>query len=57
MSRPKLAEEIKKVKLNLTISPEAKKMLDEIRISKNQSISEWVEDCIRKEYRKVKRGE
>lgn len=58
MARPKLPDFEKKVKFNLTISPEAKEMADLIRIKKNISMSAFIEEAIRKEYRKmVKRGE
>ena len=53
MARPKLSEELRKEKLHLSISPNTKKMLDEIRAEKNQSISELVEEYVQKEYRKL----
>ncbi|PWM27372.1 MAG: hypothetical protein DBX40_02355 [Clostridiales bacterium] len=58
MARPKLPNFEKKVKINLTVSPETKEMAEAIRIKKNVSISTLVEEMIRKEYKKlVKSGE
>lgn len=56
MARPKLPNLEKKVKFNITVSPEVKKMADAIRIKKNISISTLVEEAIRKEYRKLEKS-
>ena len=56
MARPKLPDSAKKEKLNLTISHEAKEMLELIRIKKSVSISTLVEEYIHKEYRKLQRS-
>lgn len=57
MARPKLPNGMKKEKINLSISPEAKSMLILMRSEMNISVSEFVEEAIRREYHKmVKRG-
>lgn len=53
MARPKLDPSLKKVKLNLTLSADAKEMLDAIREDKQQSVSEWIESLIRKEHKRL----
>ena len=53
MARPKLDPSLKKVKLNLTLSVDAKEMLDSIREDKQQSVSEWIESLIRKEHKRL----
>ena len=55
MARPKLSEDLKKVRLNLTVSKETKEMLDFIRNYKNVSISELLDTTISKEYKKLQR--
>lgn len=58
MARPKLSQEIKRIKMNLTIAPEVKEMAEKIRIKKNISMSMFFEEYVRMEYKKmVKRGE
>lgn len=58
MARPKLSQETKRIKMNLTISPQTKEMAEMIRIKKNISMSMFFEEYIRSEYRKmVKHGE
>ena len=58
MPRPKLANEKKRIKMNLTVSPEIKEMSERIRIKKNISMSIFFENYVKSEYRKmVKRGE
>ena len=58
MARPKLSQEIKRIKMNLTISPEVKEMAEMIRIKKNISMSMFFEDYVRAEYKKmVRKGE
>ena len=58
MARPKLSQETKRIKMNLTVAPEVKEMAEMIRIKKNISMSMFFEEYIRSEYRKmVKRGE
>ena len=58
MARPKLSQETKKVKMNLTVSPEVKEMAELVRIKKNISMSVYFEECVRAEYKKmVKKGE
>lgn len=58
MARPKLSQETKRIKMNLTVSPEVKEMAEKIRIKKNISMSMFFEEYIRAEYRKmVKKGE
>ena len=52
MSRPK-SNAPKKVKMNLTVSPEIKEMSETIRCKRGISISELLEDVIRKEYNKL----
>lgn len=57
MARPKLPNGMKKEKLNLSVSPETKEMLILMRNKMNISISEFVEEAIHREYRKmVKKG-
>lgn len=57
MARPKLPNGMKKEKINLSISPEAKNMLILMRSEMDISVSEFVEEAIRREYRKmVKKG-
>ena len=57
MARPKLPNGMKKEKINLSISPEAKSMLILMRSEMNISVSEFVEEAIRREYYKmVKKG-
>lgn len=57
MARPKLPNGTKKEKLNLSVSPETKKMLILMRNKMDISISEFVEEAIHREYRKmVKKG-
>lgn len=55
MARPKLDSSIKKTKLSLTISPDVQEMLDFIRRENNISISEFVEDAVRREYKRLRR--
>ena len=55
MARPKQAKT--KEKLHLSISAEAKEMLDYIRTYKNASISELVQSAIEKEYERLTRLE
>ena len=58
MARPKLSQETKRIKMNLTISPEVKEMAEMIRIKKNISMSMFFEDYVRAEYKKmVRKGE
>lgn len=52
MARPKSTAP-KKVKMNLTVSPETKEMAETIRNLKKISISELLEDVLRKEYKKL----
>lgn len=57
MARPKLPNGTKKEKLNLSVSPETKEMLILMRNKMDISISEFVEEAIRREYHKmVKKG-
>lgn len=57
MARPKLPNGTKKEKLNLSVSPETKEMLILMRSEMNISVSEFVEEAIRREYHKmVKKG-
>jgi predicted HicB family RNase H-like nuclease len=57
MARPKLPNGTKKEKLNLSVSPETKEMLILMRNKMDISISEFVEEAIHREYRKmVKKG-
>lgn len=56
MARPRLDSSIKKTKLSLTISPDAQEMLDFIRRENNVSISEFVEDAVRREYKRLRRA-
>lgn len=57
MARPKLPNGTKKEKLNLSVSPDAKEMLILMRNKMDISISEFVEEAIRREYHKmVKKG-
>lgn len=57
MARPKLPNGMKKEKINLSISPEAKNMLILMRREMDISVSEFVEEAIRREYHKmVKKG-
>lgn len=56
MARPKLDSSIKKTKLSLTISPDVQEMLDFIRRENNISISEFVEDAVRREYKRLRRA-
>lgn len=56
MSRPKLPNMEKKAKMNLTISPEAKEMAEAVRAVKNVSMSQLLEECIRKEYKKLQKA-
>lgn len=55
MARPKLNPETKKVKMNLTISPEAKEIAEIIRSERNISVSELLEEYLRKEYQKLQK--
>lgn len=58
MPRPKISNEKKRVKMNLTVSPEIKEMAEMIRIKKSISMSMFFENYVKNEYRKmVKRGE
>ena len=58
MARPRLSQETKRIKMNLTIAPEVKEMAEMIRIKKNISMSMFFEDYVRAEYKKmVKKGE
>lgn len=58
MPRPKLPKKQKKERLNLTVSPETKEMIDLMRIKMNVSISEFFETVIQKEFKKMsKKGE
>lgn len=56
MARPKLDSSIKKTKLSLTISPDVQEMLNFIRRENNISISEFVEDAVRREYKRLRRA-
>lgn len=57
MARPKLPNGTKKEKLNLSVSPETKEMLILMRNKMDISVSEFVEEAIHREYRKmVKKG-
>lgn len=57
MARPKLPNGTKKEKLNLSVSPETKEILILMRNKMDVSISEFVEEAIHREYRKmVKKG-
>lgn len=56
MARPKLDSSIKKTKLSLTIAPDVQEMLDFIRQENNVSISEFVEDAVRREYKRLRRA-
>lgn len=57
MARPKLPNGTKKEKLNLSVSPETKEMLILMRNKMDISISEFVEEAIHREFRKmVKKG-
>lgn len=57
MARPKLPNGTKKEKLNLSVSPETKEMLILMRNKMDISISEFFEEAIHREYRKmVKKG-
>ena len=57
MARPKLPNGTKKEKLSLSVSPETKEMLILMRNKMDISISEFVEEAIHREYRKmVKKG-
>lgn len=51
MARPKSLKT--KEKLNLTVSSETKEKADFIRLNSDFSISELVERCIEKEYKKL----
>ena len=55
MPRPRLNEENLKVKINLTLSKEAKNKLEKIRKIKNQSASEIFEAYIEKEWKKIEK--
>ena len=57
MARPKLPNGTKKEKLNLSVSPETKEMLILMHNKMDISVSEFVEEAIHREYRKmVKKG-
>ena len=56
MARPRLDSSIKKTKLSLTISPDVQEMLEFIRRENNISISEFVEDAVRREYKRLRRA-
>ena len=57
MARPKLSQESKRIKMNLTVAPEVKEMAEKIRIKKNVSLSMFFEEYVRAEYKKmVKQG-
>lgn len=53
MARPKLPNGVKKENLMLTVSPDVKEMLELIRAERNMSASAFLEECIRKEYKKL----
>lgn len=54
MARPKSATT--KTRINLTISADVKEMADVIRKHKDISISELLEETIRKEYKKLQKS-
>ena len=54
MTRPKSTTPPKE-KLNLTVSRETKAMLNAIRTQGGMSISEWVEEIVRKETKRLQR--
>lgn len=54
MARPKSATT--KTRINLTISADVKEMADVIRQHKDISISELLEETIRKEYKKLQKS-
>lgn len=54
MARPKSATT--KVRINLTVSADVKEMTDVIRQHKDISISELLEETIRKEYKKLQKS-
>lgn len=56
MGRPKIEKASKKVSLTLTVSPEVKEMLQYVRVGKGISISELVEEYVRKEYKKLQKS-
>ena len=56
MARPKLPNGMKKEKINLSISPEAKSMLILMRNKMDISVSEFVEEAIRREYHKMNKN-
>ena len=56
MARPKLDSSIKKSKLTLTISPDVHEMLDFIRRENDVSISGFVEDAVKREYKRLRRA-
>ena len=56
MARPKLPNSLKKEKINLTVSVECKQMAEYIRIKKSISISELLEEIIRKEFKKLQKS-
>ena len=56
MARPKLDSSIKKTKLSLTIAPDVQEMLDFIRQENHVSIREFVEDAVRREYKRLRRA-
>lgn len=56
MARPKLPNNLKKEKLNLTVSRETKEMIEFIRIEKNISISAFLEEIVAKEYKKLQKA-
>lgn len=51
--RPKKSDDLRKVRTNLCITKEAKEMYDSIRNEHDISISEFLENAIRKEYKKI----
>lgn len=55
MGRPRIESTSKKVNLTLTVSPEIKDMLQYVRAGKGLSISELVEEYVRKEYKKLQK--
>ena len=58
MARPKLQNNVKKIPMNLTVSPEIKKMAMKVSQANNISASELFAKMIEKEYKKlVKKGE
>lgn len=57
MARTKLPGYQKKEKLNITVTPEIKRMAETLSIKKSISISNLIENCILKEYQKYLESE